>query len=186
MKCNLEKCSKTITNTYNCNKCDKMFCSNTCMIDHVFKSHQTTQDTGKKSNFTIKKQTTIKSPFIHQGEFLKEIENDPYYDYENFEYVMDLKTGKKKLIGAGAFGEVFLTKNKLDNKYQCASSHEVAVEKSLKIQKLIFESSILSESISFFKKYSINSARIVIDKIGIVSINLSAHLLPAPIHRLTG
>jgi len=86
------------------------------MIDHVFKSHQTTQDTGKKSNFTIKKQTTIKSPFIHQGEFLKEIENDPYYDYENFEYVMDLKTGKKKLIGAGAFGEVFLTKNKLDNK----------------------------------------------------------------------
>jgi|GEM_PF-5893358 len=118
----------------------------------------------------------------------------------NFEMLLGFTFFKKCLIGGLLLMPVIAAielktvfskslsfeKNKLDNKYQCASSHEVAVEKSLKIQKLIFESSILSESISFFKKYSINSARIVIDKIGIVSINLSAHLLPAPIHRLTG
>ena len=49
------------------------------------------------------------------GEFLHEITTDPYYDYSNFEYVLDSITRKKKLIGAGTFGEVFLSKNKLDN-----------------------------------------------------------------------
>ena len=117
MNCNLDKCLKPISSPYNCKNCDKVYCSNTCMIEHVFKYHQNSNnDAGKKSNFTIKRLTTIKSPFIHQGEFLKEFENDPYYDYSNYEFVLDSKTNKKKLIGTGAYGEVFLTRNKIDNK----------------------------------------------------------------------
>jgi len=116
MKCNISKCEKPIQNIYNCNKCEQVFCSNTCMIDHVFKSHQNVVDNGKKSNFLVRRQTNLASPFISQGEFLKEFDDDPYFDYSNFEYVTDLKTNKKKMIGAGAFGEVFLTKNKIDNK----------------------------------------------------------------------
>jgi len=86
------------------------------LINHVFQSHQSKNiDSGKKT-YSLKKLSTIKSPFIEQGEFLSEFVNNPYYDYTNFEYIIDTKTNKKKLIGAGTLGEVFLAKNVIDNK----------------------------------------------------------------------
>lgn len=56
----------------------------------------------------------MKSPFMKFGEYLKEIQNESTYDFKNFEFV---KVGKKpQVLGCGAFGDVYLAKNKVDNK----------------------------------------------------------------------
>jgi len=124
MNCNNQKCSKIVNTIYNCNKCDQVFCSNACMIDHVFQAHQSNfADQGKKSNFSIRRMSVVKSPFISQGEFQKECETDPFNDYGNLEYVIDGKTGKKKILGTGAFGEVFLAQHKKDNTKLFAVKH---------------------------------------------------------------
>jgi hypothetical protein len=59
--------------------------------------------------------STQKSHFIRVGEFLKEFKNDPLYEFKNFEF---LKLGSEyHVIGSGAFGDVFLTRNKKNGKY---------------------------------------------------------------------
>jgi len=113
MNCGNSKCSKTTSTQYNCNKCSQIFCSNMCMIEHVFQAHQNLDN---KKGIQIKRQSTVKSPFISQGEFLTDIESNSYYDYSNMEFVYDIKTNKKKILGLGAFGEVFLAKHKKDQK----------------------------------------------------------------------
>lgn len=55
------------------------------------------------------KQTSI---FAKKGELLKEIKYEPLYEFVNFEYLMIGK--KKQILGTGAFGEVFLAKNKIN------------------------------------------------------------------------
>jgi len=49
------------------------------------------------------------------GEYLKELSYNTLYEYKNFEY---LKQNEKqyKILGQGAFGDVYLSKNKLDSK----------------------------------------------------------------------
>jgi aurora kinase len=48
------------------------------------------------------------------GEFVKQIKEDPLYDFKNFEFV---KTGMiNQIIGSGAFGDVLLARNKIDHK----------------------------------------------------------------------
>ncbi len=119
MDCSLKDCSNKINDTpINCYRCDKeTLCSNKCLIEHVFQAHQNSNiDSGKKSNFSIKRVSTCNSPFIQQGEFLRELVPNSYFDYQNFEYVIDSRTKKKKLIGSGSFGDVYLNKNKIDNK----------------------------------------------------------------------
>ena len=92
-----------------------------CMIEHVFQAHQNNSTLDKK-RISIKRKSTVKSFFIHPGEYLQDLETDPYYDYSNFDYVYDLRTSKKKILGMGAFGEVFLAKHKKDQK-QFAIKH---------------------------------------------------------------
>ena len=107
------KCKNTITKVFNCLKCDNKLCSNNCMIEHTFESHQAQNEIKDKSSF--KRRSTMKSPFMKFGEFLKEIVNESVYEFKNFEYV---KTGKKnQVLGCGAFGDVYLAKNKVDNKF---------------------------------------------------------------------
>ncbi len=91
-----------------------------CMIEHVFQAHQD-QGSNKKS-ISIRRPSVVKSPFIGQGEYLQEVENNPYYDYANFDFVYDMKTSKKKILGIGAFGEVYLAKHKKDQR-QVAIKH---------------------------------------------------------------
>ena len=109
MNCNNLECRNNIIKSFNCLKCDLRFCSNNCMLQHVSESHQI-----KNANSYITQNTTlnVKSPFIKQGEFINEIKNDSIYNYENFEYVK--KANKKHILGTGAFGEVYLAKNKID------------------------------------------------------------------------
>jgi serine/threonine protein kinase len=49
------------------------------------------------------------------GEFLKEIRDDSLFEFKNFDYV---RVGKKpQVLGCGAFGDVYLSKNKVDGKH---------------------------------------------------------------------
>ena len=132
MNCNNKKCKREIRNYYTCKKCGLSFCTNSCMTQHIFEEHsapsinkgsllkshnqnqnqiQSNQSMKNKNyqnlNFLLKK-----SPFIKEGEFLREINDDQYFDYKNFEYIND----RKKSLGSGAFGDVFLAKNKIDGK----------------------------------------------------------------------
>ena len=63
----------------------------------------------------IERRSTVKSCFKKVGEYLKEYKNEPLYDFANFEF---LKLGENfHVIGSGAFGDVFLSRNKSDGKY---------------------------------------------------------------------
>lgn len=106
MNCSNPKCKKEIRNYYTCNKCGKNFCTNSCMTDHTLENHANT-----KPRNSVHRQSSGRSLFMKIGEYLKEIIEEPYYEYKNFEIVKG-----KKAIGSGAFGEVFLAKHKQDGK----------------------------------------------------------------------
>jgi serine/threonine protein kinase len=49
------------------------------------------------------------------GEYVRQIKEDPLYDFKNFEFI---KTGNSnQIIGSGAFGDVLLARNKVDRKF---------------------------------------------------------------------
>ena len=50
---------------------------------------------------------------MKSGEYLREIQNDPLYDFENFEFLKS--NNKNQIIGSGAFGDVLLARNKINN-----------------------------------------------------------------------
>ena len=109
MNCSNHKCKKQILNYYTCNKCGLNFCTNSCMTDHTNENHNVpnTNENNNKSRFSARK-----SFFLKYGEYSKEIIDDPFFDFKNFEFTTD----KKRLLGSGAFGEVYLAKNKKDGK----------------------------------------------------------------------
>lgn len=55
-----------------------------------------------------------RSVFMKVGKFLTEVNNDPYYDKSLFEFVT--RSGKKYLLGEGAFAQIFLAKHKESGK----------------------------------------------------------------------
>jgi hypothetical protein len=61
-----------------------------------------------------KRKSNVTSPFLVIGEYSKDLKaHHSTYDFKNFEL---MKIGKRpNIIGSGAFGEVFLAKNKLNN-----------------------------------------------------------------------
>ncbi len=78
------------------------------------KRHQNVGIEQQRKSITIKRQSVANSPFISQGDFLKDVESNKYYDYSNMEYVIDEKTKQKKVLGIGAFGSVYLVRHKED------------------------------------------------------------------------
>ena len=114
MDCNNKKCINQSTNLHNCNKCRNKFCSNKCIIEHVFDYHHNLEN-NESSLLPYFKKISAKmenSLFIRKGEYLNFKTYDPLYDFKNFEFV---RMGKKKqILGSGAFGEVYLVKNKLN------------------------------------------------------------------------
>jgi serine/threonine protein kinase len=105
MNCSSLKCKKEIRTYYTCNKCGKCYCSNSCMTDHTLEAHVSARPGGARTSGT-------RSIFMQMGSFNKEIVDDPYYNYENFEKVSNAKT-----LGSGAFGDVYLVKHKRDGKH---------------------------------------------------------------------
>lgn len=119
MNCNSLKCKKEIRNYFTCNKCGKSFCTNSCLTEHIYDSHinnsndNENSETRPNTQINFNRRTSAKrSPFIKSGEYLDKVEISKYHDFNNFEII---NQGKKP-IGAGAFGDVFLAKNKIDGK----------------------------------------------------------------------
>jgi serine/threonine protein kinase len=142
LKCNYDKCpyigSKTsqekiissnkyrnnlITRQFTCRCCKLTFCSDNCLVEHLVikeKEKKSSQNMGNQvSTANMNNRdlpNNIKSMFIKPGMVLKCLEKKSYFNFENFEKVLN-KKGKVQILGTGAFGEVYLSKNKLDGKF---------------------------------------------------------------------
>jgi serine/threonine protein kinase len=114
--CDKESCKKVTVATFTCKQCGTIYCSNTCMIEHVFQKHSGQIDEGlAQISIKLPTRASVASPFLKKGEFLKKYTYDPFFDFKN---LIKLKiNGKINVLGCGAFGDVFLTKHKLDDKF---------------------------------------------------------------------
>lgn len=136
--CSNTNCNKYYTsNSYNCSKCKASinFCSNQCLIDHVFSNHQKSDDI--KPKLSVSRKPKLESPlksvkgssdpkpvsafesntsiFMKKGSYLDDLQIDDYFYYENFNIV---KIGdRKNVLGSGSYGEVFLAQNVNDSKF---------------------------------------------------------------------
>ena len=67
-----------------------------------------------KPPLNISRKSSQMSRFIKPGIMLKELKNDPLYNFLNFEIV---KIGKNpQILGNGLYGDIFLAKNRKNNK----------------------------------------------------------------------
>lgn len=127
MQCEHSKCKGKLNKPSKCNKCQKKFCSKSCMIDHYFEAHKANEEPENGNNKSVStspsisviamknRRSSVASYFIKKGQFLQEIKENSYFDWKNFEKV---KIGRRThVLGAGAFGDVYLLKNKLDGKF---------------------------------------------------------------------
>lgn len=105
--CSNRRCRKKLTNFFSCKQCSKYYCSKTCLNTHNTEEH-------KIPNQDQKPKEQERSVFMKGGQFLTEITLDSFYDKNNFEFVK--KMGKNHLLGEGAFAQIYLAKNKLNNK----------------------------------------------------------------------
>lgn len=108
MNCNNTNCKKSVRNYNYCEDCFLIYCSTTCLNEHkrdLHGFHYSEKNHSTNSNY--------KSIFIKPGVYEKEIIDDPYFDFSNFDFS---NPEKKKRLGSGAFGDVYLAANKIDNK----------------------------------------------------------------------
>lgn len=101
----------------NCSLCKSNLCSDDCLRDHLKKSHPVESKLDSiMDNLNKRRKSLVISPFITLGEMGKDLKNfNNLFDFKNFEF---MKIGKKpNVIGTGAFGEVFLAKNKLNGQF---------------------------------------------------------------------
>jgi serine/threonine protein kinase len=111
MNCNNINCKKHVRNYNICETCSSIFCSSTCLNEHKRDAHGNSLINIVDN--VIPRYSLSKSLFLKQGIYEKEIIDDPHFDFANFEFV---KSERKKSLGHGAFGEVYLATNKIDNK----------------------------------------------------------------------
>ena len=107
--------------------CNMKFCCKNCLFEHQIELHKN----GIRKKTSPEKQNNIyneinknksnknKSIYIKQGVYSKDplfsSKNDPKFDKNNFEFIK-LET-RNLSLGTGAFGEVFLAKNKIDGNF---------------------------------------------------------------------
>ena len=120
-------CTRKYNKQYNCQLCDKKFCSNICVLSHFSFDHS--ENTSKNNNSIVKNllneklqekllnnNNQIISQYITKGNYNEgEIKYDQKYQLKNF-YKLTSK-GKDIILGAGTFGQIFLAQNRIDNKY---------------------------------------------------------------------
>lgn len=112
-------CDKCKSNSIiqKCILCQINICSDDCLKDHLKESHQNENKVDSiMENLNKKRISSINSPFLILGEYIKELNyHNSLYDFMNFEIMF---IGKRpNVIGCGAFGEVFLAKNKLTQQF---------------------------------------------------------------------
>jgi serine/threonine protein kinase len=155
--CDKENCKKTIVAMFTCKQCGSNYCSNTCMIEHVFEKHKGQFDEGlAQVSIKLPTRASVASPFIKKGDFSKDAKCDPFFDYVNLVKVKI--SGKTNVLGSGAFGDVFLTKHKLDDKFyavkqmQKSKIDEAGATKDIIIREINIHSRLSHENI--IKLYS--------------------------------
>ena len=108
MKCSI--CNNIIITPLKCKDCSGIFCSFSCFKMHYLNYHNNNNYIYSENN------TIINSPFIVKGTLNNEIIYDSTYSLEYFIPVKD-QNQKVKIIGAGAFGQVYLGLNTITKKY---------------------------------------------------------------------
>ena len=118
---------KNCKNSKNLPYCEFKICSESCLSLHsilyhseIYKSNIQNDEKEIDNNNNYQK-----SPYIVKGYLCKQIKYDPIYSLKNFEPVFFNE--KKKLIGYGSFGKVFLGINKYDKKYYAIKHMEKKV-----------------------------------------------------------
>lgn len=110
---NLNKKNKYNTNNnFICKCCDKKFCSDSCLIEHMIELDKELKFNRKNKKI---KSNSKYSTFIKQGKMLDIFERDSYYDINNLQKVKI--ANQSRVLGNGAFGEVYLAMHKIDRKY---------------------------------------------------------------------
>ncbi len=117
--CEDTKCKNKIFVATKCNlDCNKKFCCKNCLFNHQLEYHKS--ELVKKTSplrFDNKpsRSKNIHSVFLKPGVYAREFTNNSKFEQKNFEYV---KMGLVNFnLGSGAFGDVFLAKNKRDQNY---------------------------------------------------------------------
>ena len=109
-KCDFPNCREIILKSYLCLKCKEKFCSDQCKINHSFKIHNPTIIEIKEPN---KRNSHTKSSYMKSGQYLREIKDDPIYEFKNFQFLKSKNTNQ--VLGSGAFGDVLLARNIINN-----------------------------------------------------------------------
>ena len=149
---NCYSCSKNIKKEINCDKCNKKFCSDSCLAFHFIFYHNEEHNHNEDNDFNNSNNNIIfikdkKSPYITNGIFLKEIKYESMYNIKNFQH--QLVNGKPKLLGYGSFGKVFLEINKLDKKFYAIKHMEKKrIYKALKTLDPIYSEINIQSKIS--------------------------------------
>ena len=110
-------CSKTIKSPKICPFCETKICSESCLSLHSILYHSEiykSNISNEEKEFNNNNNNYQKSPYIVKGYLCKYINYDPIYSLKNFQPAFN---EKKKLIGYGSFGKVFLEINAYDKKY---------------------------------------------------------------------
>ena len=145
MKC--FECSTEIKSQINCSLCDYTFCSDSCKEAHKITFHRISKHF-KSLQITQKERLKLNSNFLTKGVIQQVIKYDPIYKLENFDQVMT-KKNKPKIIGSGSYGQVFLCKNRINQKhYAIKHMDKKKLKKSLKTLSGIYTEIDLQSRIS--------------------------------------
>ena len=99
-------CYYNILTNFICKICQNNFCSLSCLQIHCYIEHTTINNKRDSQNKKI-----INSPLLVKGTIDNTIEYNEIYSLKNFEGI------KKKVLGTGSYGQVFLGFNKITKKY---------------------------------------------------------------------
>ena len=135
-KCSNPSCQKSLENNneiYQCQRCDKYCCSNSCLKEHILTEHpiqfpkktnihlskydeESSDNSNNKRNTNENQISILKSPFIKKGEIITKFPDIEKYDIKNFQFVRNPKNNKIISCGKGKFAKILLAKNINTNK----------------------------------------------------------------------
>ena len=144
-------CSKYIVSKKYCSLCENLFCSDSCVEAHKITYHRINKSLVGSTNLNqpILVQTPlINSKYITEGEIFQKIEYNKIYNLNNFVQIMS-KHNKPYILGSGSYGQVYLCKNILNNKYYAIKHMDKSrLKKSLKTLSGIYTEIDLQSRIS--------------------------------------
>ena len=103
LECDIKTCRKSVKTQYiNCQNCKNKYCSKKCLQFHKLFCKDTNSIPEEFEKFS------------KTGEYMQILQNDPLYEYHNFELI---KIGNvPQTIGNGLYGDLYMAKNIQNNK----------------------------------------------------------------------